>query len=101
MTHTKGPWTASEHGAYGDYNGNSIVILGDDLRIAVVLGYDNEETQANARLIAAAPELLEAVQALIDWNEAQTKLSFYDRMEQFNAAMDKARAAIAKVKGDV
>ena len=57
MSHTPGPWSASEHGAYGDYDGNSIIILGDDLRVAVVLGYDTEETQANARLIAAAPEL--------------------------------------------
>ena len=81
MTHTKGPWEASEHGAYRDYKGNNIVILGDDLRIAVVLGYDTDETQANARLIAAAPDLLEVLEALLEGD--------------FNVA-EKARLAIAK-----
>ena len=85
MSHTPGPWTASEHGAYADYNGNSTIILGDDLRIAVVLGSDNEETNANARLIAAAPDLLEALEALLEGD--------------FNVA-EKARAAIAKAKGE-
>ena len=85
MSHTPGPWTASEHGAYTDYKGNNIVILGDDLRIAVVLGPDTDETQANARLIAAAPDLLEALEALLEGD--------------FNVA-EKARLAIAKAKGE-
>lgn len=52
MKHTRGPWKASEHGAYSDYKGNSIVVLGDDLRIA--------------SLIAAAPDLLKALEALLE-----------------------------------
>ncbi len=83
--YTKGPWKACEHGGYGDYDGNCIVILGDDLRVAIVLGSDNEETNANARLIAAAPDLLEALEALLEGD--------------FNVA-EKARAAIAKAKGE-
>ena len=59
---TRAPWTACQPGDYGDYDGNSIVVLGDDLRVAVVLGGD-EESKANARLIASAPALLEAANA--------------------------------------
>jgi hypothetical protein len=102
MSHTKGPWAASEHGAYGDYDGNSIVILGDDLRIAVVLGYDTKETRANARLIAAAPELLEALEAMIEWDarEEDHAIGFYDRMDLCKLAFEKARGAVAKAKGE-
>ena len=59
---------------------------GDNLR-----GYCGE---ANARLIATAPELLEALQALLGWEEAEIK--------HFGATgpdawiMEMARAAIAK-----
>lgn len=102
MSNTKGPWAASEHGAYGDYDGNSIVILGDDLRIAVVLGYDTKETRANARLIAAAPELLEALEAMIEWDarEEDHAIGFYDRMDLCKLAFEKARGAVAKAKGE-
>lgn len=49
-----------------------------------------EETAANNRLIAAAPELLEALQALIDMDVA------YQRGPKVEDAVEAARAAIAK-----
>lgn len=52
VKHTPGPWEACERGDYGD---DGIVILGDDMRIAVV------NRDEDAALIAAAPELLEAL----------------------------------------
>lgn len=58
--HTPGPWETCDPEDYGDYDGNCRVILGDDLRVAVVLGVDGEN-EANAHLIAAAPDLLEAL----------------------------------------
>lgn len=61
--HTPGPWEACEPGDYTDFDGNSQVILGNDMRIAVVHWDDGPmrvENDANARLIAAAPELLKA-----------------------------------------
>ena len=98
MKHTKGPWKACEHGGYGDYDGNCIVILGDDLRVAIVLGSDNEETNANARLIAAAPDLLEALENL------HANIAEYARINNLggfdNQDMQQARAAIAKAKGE-
>ena len=59
--YTAGPWTACEHGDYSDYDGSCVVVLGNDLRVCVVLGDNTDETIANARLIAAAPALLEAL----------------------------------------
>jgi hypothetical protein len=58
--HTPGPWELCTKGDYGDFDGNSRVIIGDDRRLAVVHVSD-EETDANARLIAAAPLMLAAL----------------------------------------
>ena len=49
--HTPGPWFACERGDYANFYGNSRVILGDDMRIAVVNSKD-QEGEANASLIA-------------------------------------------------
>lgn len=90
--HTPGPWIACEHGDYSDYDGNCIVILGEggDIRTAVVLGFDNDENRANARLIASAPDLLALLVELIDIEGPQPGTS---------AWAEKARAAIAKATG--
>ena len=47
-------------------------------------------TEANARLIAAAPELLEALEMLVGWEETGTPVS--------DVCFSKARAAIARAK---
>lgn len=98
--HTPGPWIAAAYGDYGDYDGKCRVILGEggDIRTAVVLGFNNPENAANARLIAAAPELLAVLR------------EFRDQFDAFDPS-DKARrhamrmtliacdAAIAKATG--
>lgn len=79
--HTPGPWEASAPGDYADFDGDSRVILGDDRRIAVVhWSYETHggdtECDANARLIAAAPSILAALeearaalhQHYVDWD---------------------------------
>ena len=68
--HTPGPWEASNIGVYGDFDGNSIVILGGDIPIRVAVVHINEwavdeEGAANARLIAKAPEMLEVLRWLL------------------------------------
>jgi hypothetical protein len=65
--HTPGPWISAGYGDYSDYDGKCRVILGEggDIRTAVVLGFDSNENQANAHLIAAAPELLAALQGML------------------------------------
>ncbi len=61
--HTPGPWEAAERGEYLDYGGRSRVIFGDGIRLAVVHHNDVPEDEANARLIAAAPDLLAAIRS--------------------------------------
>lgn len=86
--HRPGPWQAC------NYDGRCRVILGDDMRIAVVLG-DHDESAANARLIAAAPDLLEALERCLNFIE-NTESEMGDTLE----CGDKARAAIARAKGE-
>lgn len=64
---------------------------GGDIRTAVVLGFDTPENRANARLIAAAPDLLKALKAMLEvWEHG----GIYDY------PIGKARAAIAKATGE-
>jgi pimeloyl-ACP methyl ester carboxylesterase len=65
MNHTPGPWTAwkeEEYHAIGSSNGRALALV-------YLCDYPEEQgekqAQANARLIAAAPELLEALQDLL------------------------------------
>jgi len=67
---TPGPWQLCDRGDYGDFDGNSRVICAPDndeylgMRLAVVQVSDGdffEESEANARLMNAAPEMAEAL----------------------------------------
>jgi hypothetical protein len=63
MPHTPGPWKAERHGACGAF-----IIDGEhwqDVGIASVNRYDRHDVEANARLIAAAPELLAECERLV------------------------------------
>lgn len=104
--HTPGPFTPCDPGDYSDYGGNSIVIIGDDRRIAVVLGKD-KESKANAALFSAAPDLLAALKSLR--NEVVGQLGI--AREQIRAAIsttnlrclerraEEAESAIARAEG--
>ena len=66
--HTAGPWRI-DRGAIQDGEGHAIIDgtdMGQLSRIAHVLFHDDGEgeTTANARLIAAAPDMLEALQKI-------------------------------------
>lgn len=59
--------------------------------------------EANARLIAAAPDLLAAAKLVIDWYEAEddhSKADFYQRLEMCRESEAALRAAIAKATGE-
>lgn len=57
-THTPGPWHINKIGrGYG-------VFTQDTHQVAGIIGLTSERDEANARLIAAAPELLEAAKKL-------------------------------------
>ena len=60
-------------------------------------GYGQQQ-EANARLIAAAPDLLEALQNIADyWNQDQNEAAMADACWH---AIHTARAAIAKATGE-
>ena len=92
LKHTPAPWEACNVGDYSDYDGLCRVILGDDLRIAVVLG-DHDESEANARLIAAAPDLLAALEA--------TRIVLAEHEPHPLPVLAQVLAAIARAKGGV
>jgi hypothetical protein len=93
--HTLGPWTILEDafaypGIEADGGTFSVVILGypDHGDDGGVRGRTEEEALANAHLIAAAPDLLEALESM---------LAITDRD---HVVWDEAREAIAKAKGE-
>ncbi len=92
--HTPGPWFAKR---MRNDNGNfDIDSVGGYFVAKSIGGLDVGEEEANARLIAAAPELLAALQraymALIGYLPGH-------RNAITDAAIDAARAAIAKAEG--
>ena len=90
--HTPGPWSAVQFPDEPDW-----VVIGPngDERIATVGGNQQRDAEANARLIAAAPDLLAALQYGLESADAFSKgKDILDgRMLRF---VQKARAAIAK-----
>lgn len=97
MKHTPGPWRTLPEEVDKDYVRVRGTRLGLRYKIANVLttiyegvpAREADETRANAALIAAAPDLLEALQAL---------LAIYPYPD--NETTDAARAAIAKATGE-
>lgn len=92
VKYTPGPWMKSTHGGISKYSiwsssGQHIA----DTNTTKSIGF--ERCAANASLIAAAPDLLEALQALMDDNSALDGMYWAD-------CCDKARAAIAKATGE-
>lgn len=97
MSHTPGPWThypflsgSENHSGFG-VNGN-----GFRLASAHPIDSDGNEGEANARLIAAAPELLMALAWLVGLKDERPS----DYAEQKPLAWAAARAAIAKATGE-
>ena len=89
MTHTPGPWLADHDCDIRTEAGTPIAYLAQTVAMAT------EEAEANARLIVAAPELLEALEALLrEFNQ-----SLPDARERERARKN-ARAAIARAKGE-
>jgi hypothetical protein len=89
--HTPGPW---KYGHYGfafwvgpEFNHPHVCVVGDRR------GENDDPNRENARLIAAAPDLLESCKALVS-------LVLYGA-EDWQNVVKNARAAIAKATGGV
>lgn len=97
--HTPGPWSL-------DPEDKSIVGKDEDLAIATIENIDvggdkgfhfGEESRANARLIATAPELLEALQLLGDVGCFEHGM--LGNHNDILSAVSKSLSAIAKATG--
>jgi hypothetical protein len=100
--HTPGPWRAQpREGFEGQWEVVSTCKTGR-LIAAAAPHIDGDPDEANARLIAAAPELLKA---LVDLMRVMPVLPEAAKTirgieQQYDAANRAARAAIAKAKGE-
>ena len=84
--HTPGPWHLVHH------RPNLFKVETNRTVICDTFGGLSGETMANARLISAAPELLRALEWIVDDWERVTERTLPDDHE--------AKAAIAKAKGE-
>lgn len=105
---TPGPWQRS--GVRVKLGGHDCLAVGPDGFSIAFLPIGNRPFEqagaiADARLIAAAPELYEAVAAMIAWDDAEKAArpfdedagrAFYRRMDLCAEAFEKARDALAK-----
>ena len=85
--YTKGPWQA-----HTDVEEPVITALGeyDEPEVALVSNIDGQ-TKHNARLIAAAPELLEALEAAIEYFENNGGQESYTWLFKMKGIVSKAR----------
>jgi hypothetical protein len=91
--HTPGPWDVDNYPDHVSYFSDASNRKPDyDFRVDFSEDMPEEEAEANARLIAAAPDLLEALEELL----------FMTHPDTFGGSMEEARAtasaAIAKAK---
>ena len=98
--HTPGPWSADldcEHPVI------TSLCAPHNPQVAVVCDGDpREATEANARLIAAAPEMLEALERAsreLEWADKNCQIKPLAGVSTFKIALVKINAAIAKATG--
>jgi hypothetical protein len=84
--HTPGPWEATE-GSYGNY----VAVRAGKKTVCRIPWGDGDG--ANARLIASAPDLLDALSFLVQAAETEPGMAIY------RAHIEKGKAAIAKAEG--
>jgi hypothetical protein len=102
--HTPGPWAV-----VGKSEGDGIVCFVGSLEVVTTTDKDPEQydVEADARLIAAAPELLEAAEIIEDriayyaslYEEGAPNIEEWGYMDN-SGDMAKMRRAIAKAKGE-
>lgn len=93
---TPGPWRANESHDYIEPTGGSPIICEFD-KIDPVFALGDDERIANAHLIAAAPELLAALEQFVQACDTAPPVHFIGHIVK---ACEVARAAIVKAKGE-
>jgi hypothetical protein len=109
--HTSGPWYCEKQypDAVATAIGEPIAIVGGEdccEDVEFIIGrtcdygpHGNEQTEANARLIAAAPDLLKALTGLVRFNEDDPDYYAGDDDGVLGRLMYAANAAIAQATG--
>lgn len=106
--HTPGPWRWVDRSSSWDYKdelprlesdeGAEVLWLGDNETYYPTAG--NRPNEADAALIAAAPELLEALKALLAVvEEDDFDLAMNHGVKMYGPRLEPARAAIARAEG--
>ena len=95
---TPGKWIAESDGEYWNVVIDGAEGIGREIIGCEGLYRCDGSDEANARLIASAPDLLESLQQLVSESVNPHDGSEYEYGEWI--ALDKARAAIAKATGD-
>ena len=96
--HTPAPWRLNA--------GNETLVMGSNQRPIAraecggTAGIKLAEAEANARLIAAAPELVEALAYLLEQTIEQDERHGIGLTEGEQEAADIARALLARIKGE-
>jgi hypothetical protein len=94
--HTQGPWAAlmQDPPTIADRRGCRVALS------CVLPGQSAEEQQANARLIAAAPDLLEALRGLLRETKAKNPSPKVGKDFSLLVYIEAARKAIARAEGE-
>lgn len=91
--HTPGPWNIA-----ANFHQTGRIIGSDDNAIAEVNGRKDALGQANARLIASAPDLLAVLKQILEHTSDNSGLDF--DWEQFQNVLDAAREIVNKAEGN-
>lgn len=83
MKHTKGPWR--QHGE---------IINSDEREIAIIPNFKSKKDNANARLIAAAPDLLEVAKMSLDAIKAMYGYQNSTLVEILEKVINKAEGSL-------
>ena len=99
--HTSGPWSIGnanlkEEAEVGIHGPGPYGFVICDMSAD---GYDEDTQKANARLIAAAPDLLDALEAMV-FGAGAVAVHHEGERKALQMAVDIALAAIAKARGE-
>lgn len=96
MKHTQGEWKAVTD--KGQHSGRFFAVnsVDENITTAIVYGKDENEQAANAKLIAAAPELLKALESAVVDLRAAYELLKIDKQDDSTKFLQSLESAIKK-----
>ena len=97
-THTPGPWAVIEDEKGYSYLWREGFSIDSEAGAGYVLGPFEGYSGADARLIAASPEMLEALELL--WNYASERVRWFQAGADAQQIGRVVQAALAKARGD-